>query len=387
MMAENPAYDFLVVGAGMFGAAFARLASDAGRRCLVVDKRDAVGGNVACEDVAGISVHKYGPHIFHTASRRVWDWVNSFAEFNRFTNCPLAAAPDGNLYNLPFNLNTFYRLWGCRTPMEAAARLDSERSRMRERLAAEGVSEPRNLEEQAQLLVGSTIYRLLVEGYTEKQWGRPCRELPADIIRRLPVRLTFDNNYFNDPFQGIPVGGYNSLFEALLRGIDVRLGVDYLAERDSLEAMARHVVYTGPVDAYFGFRFGHLQWRSLRFEAEVLDMPNYQGNAVVNYTSADVPYTRVIECKHFECFGDEVYRNPRTVVMREYPSEWTPGAEPYYPVNDASNTGLYALYREAALSLPGVSFGGRLGTYSYLDMDKVIMQAFALWERLSGACV
>lgn len=382
-MKANPEYDFLIVGAGMFGAAFARMAADNGRRCLVVDKRDAVGGNAACEAVDGINVHKYGPHIFHTSDRWVWEWLGSMAPFNRFTNCPLALTPDGRLYHLPFNLNTFYELWGCRTPREAAEILECERRAMRERLATEGADGPRNLEEQAQLLIGPRIYELLIKGYTEKQWGRPCSQLPADIIKRLPVRLTYDNNYFNDKYQGIPIGGYNALFDSLLAGIEVRLGVDYLADRSALDALARHVVYTGPVDAYFDYEHGRLQWRSLRFETDVLDMPNYQGNAVVNYTSAEVPYTRVIECKHFECFGDEVYANPRTVVMREYPAEWTPGSEPYYPINDALNTGIYARYREAAMALYGVSFGGRLGTYSYLDMDKVVLQARALWEKLS----
>lgn len=366
-------YDFLIVGAGLYGAVFARLATDSGKKCLVIEKRNHPGGNIYCENVDGINVHKYGAHIFHTSNEEVWEFVNRYVRFNRYTNCPVAKAPDGKMYNLPFNMNTFCKLWGVETPAEAEAKLEEQRRQAKEKMAADGVAEPRNLEEQALTLIGRDVYELLIKHYTEKQWGRPCTELPAYIIRRLPVRLVYDNNYFNDLYQGIPVGGYNVLIDALLEGVEVRLDTDYLSDREVFDAMAERVVYTGPIDEYFGFKLGQLQWRTVRFETEKLDNPNYQGNAVINYTAGDVPYTRIIEHKHFEMFGQVVYDNPKTVISREYSTEWEPGMEPYYPVNDARNNALIEKYRELAERLkPHVYFGGRLGTYTYLDMDKVI---------------
>ncbi len=366
-------YDFLIVGAGLYGAVFARLATDSGKKCLVIEKRNHPGGNIYCENVDGINVHKYGAHIFHTSNEEVWEFVNRYVRFNRYTNCPVAKAPDGKMYNLPFNMNTFCKLWGVETPAEAEAKLEKQRRQAKEKMAADGVAEPRNLEEQALTLIGRDVYELLIKHYTEKQWGRPCTELPAYIIRRLPVRLVYDNNYFNDLYQGIPVGGYNVLIDALLEGVEVRLDTDYLSDRKVFDAMAERVVYTGPIDEYFGFKLGQLQWRTVRFETEKLDNPNYQGNAVINYTAGDVPYTRIIEHKHFEMFGQVVYDNPKTVISREYSTEWEPGMEPYYPVNDARNNALIEKYRELAERLkPHVYFGGRLGTYTYLDMDKVI---------------
>lgn len=366
-------YDFLIVGAGLYGAVFARLATDSGKKCLVIEKRNHPGGNIYCENVDGINVHKYGAHIFHTSNEEVWEFVNRYVRFNRYTNCPVAKAPDGKMYNLPFNMNTFCKLWGVETPAEAEAKLEEQRRQAKEKMAADGVAEPRNLEEQALTLIGRDVYELLIKHYTEKQWGRPCTELPAYIIRRLPVRLVYDNNYFNDLYQGIPVGGYNVLIDALLEGVEVRLDTDYLSDRKVFDAMAERVVYTGPIDEYFGFKLGQLQWRTVRFETEKLDNPNYQGNAVINYTAGDVPYTRIIEHKHFEMFGQVVYDNPKTVISREYSTEWEPGMEPYYPVNDARNNALIEKYRELAERLkPHVYFGGRLGTYTYLDMDKVI---------------
>lgn len=369
-------YDFLIVGAGLYGAVFARLATDAGKKCLVIEKRSHPGGNIYCENIHGINVHKYGAHIFHTSDEKVWEFVNRYARFNRYTNCPVAKAPDGRMYNLPFNMNTFCKLWGVETPVQAEAKLEEQRREAKERMAADGVDEPRNLEEQALTLIGKDIYELLIKHYTEKQWGRPCTELPAYIIRRLPVRLVFDNNYFNDPYQGIPEGGYNVLIDALLKGVEVRLDTDYLAARDDFDALADKIIYTGPIDEYFDFKLGKLQWRTVRFETETLSTPNWQGNAVVNYTAGDVPYTRIIEHKHFESFGQAVYDNPETVISREYSTEWKPGMEPYYPVNDARNNGLIEQYRRLADEIKQkVRFGGRLGTYTYLDMDKVIAKA------------
>lgn len=376
-------YDFLIVGAGLYGAVFARLASDAGRKCLVIDKRSHPGGNIYCENIDGINVHKYGAHIFHTSDKNVWDFVNRYVSFNRYTNSPVAKAPDGRMYNLPFNMNTFCKLWGVETPAQAEAKLDEQRREARERMAADGVDEPRNLEEQALTLIGRDVYELLIKHYTEKQWGRPCTELPAYIIRRLPVRLVFDNNYFNDLWQGIPVGGYNVLIDALLKGVEVRLDTDYLSDRETFDVMADRIIYTGPIDEYFGFSLGKLQWRTVRFETERLDTPNWQGNAVINYTGGDVPYTRIIEHKHFEMFGQTVYDNPGTVISREYSAEWKPGMEPYYPVNDECNNKLIERYRELASGLrPRVWFGGRLGTYTYLDMDKVVALALADFDKI-----
>ena len=361
-------YDYLIVGAGLYGAVFAQQAKQAGKTCLVLDKRDHIAGNIYTEQVEGIDVHRYGAHIFHTNNREVWAYVNRFAEFNRYTNSPVANYK-GEIYNLPFNMNTFNKMWGVITPAQAEARIAEQR-------AAAGITEPKNLEEQAISLVGTDIYEKLVKGYTQKQWGRPCAELPAFIIQRLPVRLTYDNNYFNALYQGIPVEGYTRLVENLLAGTEVRLGVDYLADRENLDRLAKKVVYTGPVDAYFGSRLGALQYRSVRFETEVLDTPNYQGNAVVNYTDAETPYTRIIEHKHFT-FGTQ----PKTVISREYSAEWKPGDEPYYPVNDAKNGALYQQYKALAEAEPNVLFGGRLGEYKYYDMDKVIEAALACAKR------
>lgn len=376
-------YDFLIVGAGLYGAVFARLATDAGKKCLVIEKRNHPGGNIYCENIDGINVHKYGAHIFHTSNEEVWEFVNRYVRFNRYTNCPVAKAPDGKMYNLPFNMNTFCKLWGVETPAEAEAKLEEQRREAKEKMAADGVAEPRNLEEQALTLIGRDVYELLIKHYTEKQWGRPCTELPAYIIRRLPVRLVFDNNYFNDLYQGIPEGGYNKLIDALLEGVEVRLDTDYLADRANFDSLAEHIIYTGPIDEYFDFKLGNLQWRTVRFETEKLENPNYQGNAVINYTAGDVPYTRIIEHKHFEMFGQAVYDNPLTVISREYSTEWTPGMEPYYPVNDSRNNELIEKYRELAEELkPRVFFGGRLGTYTYLDMDKVIAKVLADFKEI-----
>ena len=355
-------YDYLIVGAGLYGAAFAQQAAAAGKRVLVIDRRSHIGGNVYTEEVEGIQVHKYGAHIFHTNDKTVWDYVNRFAEFNRYTNSPVANF-HGELYSLPFNMYTFNKMWGVITPQEAEAEIARQRE-------AAGITEPKNLEEQAISLVGTDIYEKLVKGYTEKQWGRPCTELPSFIIKRLPVRLTFDNNYFNAKYQGIPVGGYTKMVEKMLAGIEVRLGVDYLENKAEFDAMADKVIYTGSIDSYFGYCYGHLSYRSVRFETEVLDMPNFQGNAVVNYTDRETPYTRIIEHKFFE-FGTQ----PKTVISREYSSEWQPGVEPYYPVNDEKNSALYEQYKALAQKEEKVTFGGRLGEYRYYDMDAVLLSA------------
>ena len=368
-------YDFLIVGAGLYGAVFAHLAAKRGQRCLVIDRRPHAGGNVYCENVEGINVHKYGAHIFHTSNNKVWDFVNGLVEFNRYTNSPVANYK-GELYNLPFNMNTFYQMWGVHTPQEAQAKIDEQKAEAVKSMADAGVSEPRNLEEQALLLVGRDIYEKLVKGYTGKQWGRSCTELPASIIRRLPVRLIFDNNYFNDLYQGIPIGGYNALISKMLEGIKVRTGIDYLKDKASLDELADTVVYTGSIDEYFDFCYGPLQYRTVRFETETLDTPNYQGNAVVNYTDADTPYTRIIEHKHFEDFGQAVYDKPKTVISREYSTEWKPGMEPYYPVNDAKNQALFAKYKALGEEQKNIIFGGRLGEYKYYDMDDVIERVF-----------
>ncbi len=371
-------YDYLIVGAGLFGATFAHLAHRRGRRCLVVDRRDEVGGNLYCEKVEGINVHKYGAHIFHTSDAGVWRFVNSLVEFNRYTNSPVANY-GGRIFNLPFNMNTFAQMWGTATPEAARAKIEEQRQAVKARMVADGIAEPRNLEEQARLLVGDDLFSALIEGYTEKQWGRKCSDLPAFIIKRLPLRFVYDNNYFNDTYQGIPIGGYNRLIDALLQGCEVRTGVDFLAHRDELRPLADRVVFTGAVDEYFGYRFGPLNYRTVRFEQETMDCANYQGNAVVNYTSADVPYTRVIEHKHFEMFGAEVEKCPRTVVSREYSTEWTPGMEPYYPVNDDRNNALYAKYRKLAEAEPDMIFGGRLAEYKYYDMHVVVRRVLDLF--------
>ena len=373
-------YDFLVVGAGLFGATFAHLASKRGKRCLVIDKRSHIGGNIYCENVEGINVHKYGAHIFHTSDKDVWNFVNSIVPFNRYTNCPVAKAPDGKLYNLPFNMNTFYQMWGVKTPEEATAKLDEQRQEAIERMNADGISEPRNLEEQALTLIGKDIYEQLIKGYTEKQWGRKCTELPAFIIRRLPVRLIFDNNYFNDSFQGIPIGGYNKLIEGLLGESDVILNTDFFFDREKWESFAEKIVFTGKIDEYYDYRFGKLEYRTVRFETEIIDNPNWQGNAVVNYTSAEVPFTRIIEHKHFESFGNSVYDNPKTVISREYSTEWEDGMEPFYPVNDARNQEIYLKYKDLADKEDNVIFGGRLAEYKYYDMAPVISQVLKLFR-------
>lgn len=373
-------YDYLIVGAGLFGATFAHEATGRGLKCLVIDRRPHTGGNVYCENIEGINVHKYGAHIFHTSDPETWKFVNDIVPFNRFTNSPLALAPDGRLYNLPFNMNTFYQLWGERDPKAVERIIEQQRREALDRMHADGVSEPRNLEEQALTLVGKDVYRLLIKEYTEKQWGRRCTELPAFIIRRLPLRFTFDNNYFNDAFQGIPVGGYNPLIEGLLKGSDVVLDTDFFADRDRWQGVARRMLFTGKIDEFYGFRFGKLDYRTVRFETEVLDTPNYQGNAVINHTSASVPYTRVIEHKHFETFGDRVYDNPRTVVSREYSTEWHEGMEPFYPVNDARNQAIYEQYRTLADGEPDVLFGGRLAEYRYYDMAPLIARARQLFK-------
>ena len=374
-------YDFLIVGAGLFGATFAWRAHQAGKTCLVIDRRKHKGGNIYCEEVEGINVHRYGAHIFHTNNEELWRFVNSLVPFNRYTNSPVANY-QGKLYNLPFNMNTFYQMWGVHTPAEATAKLEEQREEARRILKEQGVSEPRNLEEQALLLIGRDIYERLIKGYTEKQWGRPCSELPAFIIRRLPVRMVFDNNYFNDRFQGIPIGGYNKLIDKLLEGCEVRLGVDYLENREAWNEQAEQVVYTGEIDRYFDYRLGHLEWRTVRFETETMPTSNYQGNAVINYTEREVPYTRIIEHKHFECFGADVDKNPKTVISREYSTEWHLGMEPYYPVNDEKNNTLYHQYAELAHSEKNVLFGGRLAEYKYYDMAPVIERAFAIADTV-----
>ena len=372
-------YDYLIVGAGLFGAAFAFKARQRGQRCLVIERRSHIGGNLYCEKVDGINVHKYGAHIFHTSNREVWDFVNSFVEFNRYTNSPVANY-EGHIYNLPFNMNTFCQMWGVVTPAEAQRKIEEQRREVLDRMAAEGVAEPRNLEEQALSLVGRDIYERLIKGYTEKQWGRKCTELPAFIIKRLPLRMVYDNNYFNDRYQGIPVGGYNVLIEAMLEGADVRLECDFFSDRDRFASLADRVVYTGPIDRFYDYRYGRLEYRTVRFEHERLDMCNYQGNAVVNYTSRSVPYTRIIEHKHFESFGDDVMKNGRTVISREYSSEWGEGSEPYYPINDARNTELYMKYKRLADAERNVLFGGRLAEYRYYDMHNVIENVLALFR-------
>ena len=369
-------YDYLIVGSGLYGATFAHLAHKQGKKCLVIDKRVHLGGNIYCENIEGINVHKYGAHIFHTSNKKVWDFVNSIVEFNRYTNSPVANY-QGKLYNLPFNMNTFYQMWGVTTPEEAQAKIDEQKAEYSEELRVKNEelglpNEPHNLEEQAMLLVGKDIYEKLIKGYTEKQWGRKCTELPAFIIKRLPVRLVFDNNYFNDKYQGIPVGGYNKLIDGLLEGIETQTNVDFFENRAYWEGIADKIVFTGKIDEFYGYQFGKLNYRTVRFEQEIIDKPNYQGNAVVNYTEREVPYTRVIEHKHFEMFGADVYANPKTVISKEYSTEWKDGMEPYYPVNDKQNSELYAQYKSLADKEEKVIFGGRLAEYKYYDMAPII---------------
>ena len=374
-------YDYLIVGSGLFGATFAYFARLEGKRCLVIDKRQQVGGNVYCEKIEGINVHKYGAHIFHTSNKKVWDFVNSLVEFNRYTNSPVANF-HGKLYNLPFNMNTFNELWGVTTPEEAQAKIDEQKVEAVAKMKADGVTEPRNLEEQALTLIGKDVYEKLIKEYTEKQWGRKCTELPAFIIKRLPVRLVFDNNYFNDSYQGIPIGGYDKLIEGLLQGVDTKTNVDFFnSEYHDWRKYASKLVYTGQIDEFFDYKYGRLNWRTVSFKTRVEDTPNYQGNAVVNYTSHDVPYTRVIEHKHFESFGAVVYANPKTVISEEYSTEWKPGMEPYYPINDVLNNALADQYRALAVQEPDVIFGGRLAEYKYYDMAPVIEKVMKMFGK------
>lgn len=384
-------YDYLIVGSGLFGATFAYRAKQVGKKCLVIDKRPHLGGNVYCENVEGINVHKYGAHIFHTSNKEVWDFVNSIVEFNRYTNSPVANY-QGKLYNLPFNMNTFYQMWGVTTPEEAQAKIEEQKAEAVAKMKADGVSEPRNLEEQAQILIGKDIYERLIKGYTEKQWGRKCTELPTFIIKRLPVRLVFDNNYFNDKYQGIPIGGYNKLIDGLLAGVDTMINTDFFdfkrvynsskglwkLETGNLKLEASKIVYTGQLDQYFDYRFGKLDWRTVMFETRVENTPNYQGNAVVNYTDADTPYTRVIEHKHFEMFGQQVYDSPKTVVSEEYSTEYKNGMEPYYPVNDERNNKPADRYRALSAQEKNVIFGGRLAEYKYYDMAPIVEKVLKL---------
>ncbi len=373
-------YDYLIVGSGLSGATFAHFAQKSGKRCLVIDKRPQLGGNVYCENIEGINVHKYGAHIFHTSNKEVWTFVNSLVPFNRYTNAPVANY-HGKLYNLPFNMNTFYQMWGVTTPKEALAKIEEQRANAVANMKAEGAAEPRNLEEQALALVGKDIYERLIKDYTEKQWGRRCTELPAFIIKRLPVRLVFDNNYFNDKYQGIPEGGYNKLTDALLDGVETKTGVDFFdSEYRDWTRYADKLVYTGQIDQYFGYKFGKLDWRTVNFKTRIEETPNYQGNAVVNYTSHDVPYTRVIEHKHFEMFGQQVYDNPKTVISEEYSMEYKDGMEPYYPVNDTANNQLADKYRAAAAQEENVLFCGRLAEYRYYDMAPVIEKVMKMFQ-------
>ena len=380
-------FDYLIVGSGLFGATFAYCAHKQGKKCLVIDKRTHLGGNIYCENIEGINVHKYGAHIFHTSNKKVWDFVNSIVEFNRYTNSPVANYK-GKLYNLPFNMNTFYQMWGVTTPEEAQAKLDEQKAEAMAHMKSDGITEPRNLEEQAQVLIGKDIYERLIKGYTEKQWGRMCTELPAFIIKRLPVRLIFDNNYFNDKYQGIPIGGYNKLIYGLLEGIETKTNVDFFTDsietasgetillKNEWQKLADKLVFTGKIDEFYDYQFGKLNYRTVRFEQEIIDMPNYQGNAVVNYTEREIPYTRVIEHKHFEMFGQEVYECSKTVISKEYSTEWKDGMEPYYPVNDKLNSELYAKYKVLADKEDKVIFGGRLAEYKYYDMAPTVESVF-----------
>ncbi|MFT4205245.1 MAG: UDP-galactopyranose mutase [Chitinophagaceae bacterium] len=372
-------YDYIIVGAGLYGATFAYKAKQAGKKCLVLDRRPHIGGNIYCENIEGINVHKYGAHIFHTSNKEVWDFVNSIVEFNRYTNSPVANY-QGELYNLPFNMNTFYQMWGTKTPEEAKAKIEEQKADAVAKMKAEGVDEPRNLEEQAISLIGKDIYEKLIKGYTEKQWGRPCTEIPAFIIKRLPVRFVYDNNYFRDSYQGIPIGGYNKLVEGLLEGIEVQCNVDFLKDKTHYEPLGEKILFTGAIDEFYDFRFGKLEYRTIHFENETLDISNYQGNAVINYTEAEIPYTRVIEHKHFEMFGDDVETCPKTVVSKEYSTEWKDGMEPYYPINDTKNNELYQKYKELADREEQYLFGGRLAEYKYYDMAPIIELVLKRWK-------
>lgn len=372
-------YDYLIVGSGLFGATFAYFAHQKGKRCLVIEARKYCGGNLYCEKIEGINVHKYGAHIFHTNSQRVWKFVNSLVEFNRYTNSPMANY-QGELYNLPFNMNTFHQMWGVKTPEEAMQRLNEQRKEALLHMRKTGVDSPRNLEEQALLLIGKDIYEKLIKGYTEKQWGRKCTDLPAFIIRRLPVRLVYDNNYFNDAYQGIPKGGYNQLINQLLKDMEVRTETNYFEHRQALDGLAKTKVFTGKIDEYFDYQLGYLQYRTVKFEEERLPKSNYQGCAVVNYTDRTVPYTRIIEHKHFETFGEAVDKNPYTIISKEYSTEWKPGMEPYYPVNDERNNSLYQQYKQLADAEPNTLFGGRLAEYQYYDMAPIVEKVMDMFD-------
>ena len=373
-------FDYLIVGSGLYGAVFAYMAKRQGKHCLVIDKRPHIGGNLYCENIEGINVHKYGAHIFHTSNKEIWDFVNSIVPFNRYTNCPVAYYK-GKLYNLPFNMNTFYQMWGVSNPEKAMAIIEKQRQDARRDILASGASEPRNLEEQALVLIGKDIYERLVKGYTEKQWGRSCTDLPSFIIKRLPVRFVFDNHYFNDKFQGIPEGGYNKLIEGLLSGVETIIGTDFFSDRGYWESLADKIIYTGKIDEYFDYCSGKLEYRTVRFENEILECANWQGNAVVNYTDRDVPYTRIIEHKHFEMFGDRVYDIQKTVISKEYSTEWHEGLEPFYPVNDEKNNSMYLLYRALADKEKSVLFGGRLAEYKYYDMAPIIEQVLKAFRK------
>ena len=370
-------YDCLIVGSGLFGATFAYRAKQMGKKCLVIDKRPHLGGNIYCENIEGINVHKYGAHIFHTSNKQVWEFVNSIVEFNRYTNSPIANYK-GKQYNLPFNMNTFYQMWGVLTPKEARQKIEEQKAEAVAAMKAAGVTEPRNLEEQALMLIGKDIYEALIKGYTEKQWGRKCTELPAFIIKRLPVRFIHDNNYFNDKYQGIPIGGYNKLIDGLLKGVETKTNADFFENRRYWEDLANKIVYTGAIDEFYDYRLGKLEWRTVSFEEEILDIPNYQGNAVMNYTEAEVPYTRIIEHKHFEMFGQEVYDCPKTVISREYSTEYKEGMEPYYTVNDERNNVLANEYRTLAAKEENVIFGGRLAEYKYYDMAPIVEKVLSI---------
>lgn len=374
-------YDYLIVGSGLYGATFANRVKRGGKRCLVIDKRPNLGGNVYCENIVGVNVHKYGAHIFHTSNKEVWDFVNSIVEFNRYTNSPIARYR-GRLYSLPFNMNTFYQIWGVTTPEEAKAKIEEQKAEVLEKMQRAGVIEPRNLEEQAQLLIGREIYEMLIKGYTEKQWGRRCVDLPAFIIKRLPVRLIFDNNYFNDKYQGIPIGGYNELIKGLLEGVETKTCTDFFKSREYWKSIADKIVFTGRIDEFYDYCFGKLEYRTVRFEEEVLDVANYQGNAVVNYTDSEISYTRIIEHKHFESFGLEVFNNPNTVISKEYSVEWKDGMEPFYPVNDKKNNALYLRYKALADNEPNMIFGGRLAEYKYYDMAPIIFRVLSITRGL-----
>ena len=390
-MKKEMKYDYLIVGAGLFGSTFAYRAKQMGKKCLVIDKRSHLGGNIYCENIEGINVHKYGAHIFHTSNKHVWEFVNSIVEFNRYTNSPIANYK-GKQYNLPFNMNTFYQMWGVLTPDEAKAKIEEQKAEAVAAMNAAGVTEPRNLEEQALMLIGKDIYEALIKGYTEKQWGRKCTELPAFIIKRLPVRFIHDNNYFNDKYQGIPIGGYNKLIDGLLEGVDTMTGVDFIqcqrkydekaaafnVQCSMFNVQCHKIVYTGAIDEYFDYCLGKLEWRTVSFEEEILDTPNYQGNAVMNYTEAEVPYTRIIEHKHFEMFGQEVYDCPKTVISREYSTEYKEGMEPYYTVNDERNNALAEQYRQLAAQEENVIFGGRLAEYKYYDMAPIVEKVLGM---------